>query len=121
MRVSVADAKNKLPELIQAVENGESVTICRRGVAVVDIVRTKKGVSEEEGARDTQGENSGYRIRLVETHVGGPTTLVSAISSFIAAVKLISNKGSANDRSGFRLQERGSQGNRLKTVFPSCG
>jgi prevent-host-death family protein len=41
MQVSVADAKNKLPELIKAVENGEPVTICRRGVPVVDIVRTK--------------------------------------------------------------------------------
>ena len=42
MKVSVADAKNKLPELIKAVESGESVTICRRGVPVVDLVRTKK-------------------------------------------------------------------------------
>jgi prevent-host-death family protein len=42
MQVSVADAKNKLPELIKAVENGEPVTICRRGVPVVEIVRTKK-------------------------------------------------------------------------------
>jgi prevent-host-death family protein len=42
MEFSVADAKNKLPELIKAVENGESVTICRRGVPVVDIVRTKR-------------------------------------------------------------------------------
>jgi prevent-host-death family protein len=42
MQVNVADAKNKLPELIKAVENGESVTICRRGVPVVDIVRTKE-------------------------------------------------------------------------------
>jgi prevent-host-death family protein len=42
MQVSVADAKNKLPELIRAVEDGEPVTICRRGVPVVDIVRTKK-------------------------------------------------------------------------------
>jgi len=42
MEVSVADAKNKLPELIKAVENGEPVTICRRGVPVVDIVRTKE-------------------------------------------------------------------------------
>ena len=41
MKVSVADAKNKLSELIKAVENGESVTICRRGVPVADIVRTK--------------------------------------------------------------------------------
>jgi len=42
MQVSVADAKNKLPELIKAVEDGEPVTICRRGVPVVDLVRTKK-------------------------------------------------------------------------------
>jgi prevent-host-death family protein len=41
MKVSVADAKNKLPELIKAVEDGEPVTICRRGTPVVDIVRTK--------------------------------------------------------------------------------
>ena len=42
MQVSVADAKNKLPQLIKAVEDGELVTICRRGVPVADIVRTKK-------------------------------------------------------------------------------
>jgi len=42
MQVSVADAKNKLPELIKAVEDGEPVTICRRGVPVVDIVRTQE-------------------------------------------------------------------------------
>jgi prevent-host-death family protein len=42
MQVSVADAKNKLPELIKAVEDGEPVTICRRGVPVVDIVRTNE-------------------------------------------------------------------------------
>jgi len=41
MQVNVADAKNKLPELIRAVEDGERVTICRRGVPVADIVRTK--------------------------------------------------------------------------------
>lgn len=46
MQVNVADAKNKLPELIKAVEDGESVTICRRGVPVVDLVRT--GTSTEE-------------------------------------------------------------------------
>jgi prevent-host-death family protein len=46
MQVSVADAKNKLPELIKAVEDGEPVTICRRGVPVVDIVRTKKAAKK---------------------------------------------------------------------------
>jgi antitoxin (DNA-binding transcriptional repressor) of toxin-antitoxin stability system len=42
MRVSVADVKNKLPVFIKAVENGTVVTICRRGVPVVDMVRTQK-------------------------------------------------------------------------------
>jgi prevent-host-death family protein len=42
MKVGVADAKNNLPELIKAVEKGQAVTICRRGVPVVDIVRTEK-------------------------------------------------------------------------------
>jgi prevent-host-death family protein len=41
MQVSVTTAKNKLPELIKAVEDGQAVTICRRGLPVVDIVRTK--------------------------------------------------------------------------------
>jgi prevent-host-death family protein len=47
MEVSVADAKNKLPELIKAVEDGEPVTICRRGVPVVDIVRTREPTQKQ--------------------------------------------------------------------------
>jgi len=47
MKVSVADAKNKLPELIRAVENGERVTICRRGRPVADLVRTKAAPSKK--------------------------------------------------------------------------
>lgn len=47
MKVSVADAKNKLPKLIKAVEDGESVTICRRGRPVVDIVRTSKAARKK--------------------------------------------------------------------------
>lgn len=47
MQVSVAEAKNKLPELIRAVENGEAVTICRRGVPVADLVRTGKSNKEK--------------------------------------------------------------------------
>jgi prevent-host-death family protein len=41
MKVGVADAKNKLPELIKAVEDGETVTIYRRGVPAVDISEQK--------------------------------------------------------------------------------
>jgi prevent-host-death family protein len=47
MKVSVAEAKNKLPQLIKAVEQGTSVTICRRGKPVADIVRTSKGDEKE--------------------------------------------------------------------------
>ena len=42
MKVSVAEAKNTLPRLIKAVEDGESVTIYRHETPVVDIVRTTK-------------------------------------------------------------------------------
>jgi prevent-host-death family protein len=56
MQVSVADAKNKLPELIKAVEDGEPVTICRRGVPVVDIVRTKKPVAKKRTLGLLRGE-----------------------------------------------------------------
>lgn len=41
MRVSVADAVDRLQELVEAVENGEVVTVCRNGVPAVDIVRTE--------------------------------------------------------------------------------
>jgi prevent-host-death family protein len=47
MKVSVAEAKNKLPKLIKAVEDGESVTIYRHGTPVVDIVRTTKAGPEK--------------------------------------------------------------------------
>jgi prevent-host-death family protein len=42
VKISVAEAKNTLPKLIKAVEDGESVTICRHGTPVVDLVRTTK-------------------------------------------------------------------------------
>jgi prevent-host-death family protein len=47
MKVSVAEAKNTLPKLIKAVEDGELVTICRHGTPVVDIVRTTKAHPEK--------------------------------------------------------------------------
>jgi prevent-host-death family protein len=47
VKVSVAEAKNRLPQLIKAVEDGEVVTICRHGTPVVDVVRTTKADSEK--------------------------------------------------------------------------
>jgi antitoxin (DNA-binding transcriptional repressor) of toxin-antitoxin stability system len=40
VRVSVVEAKNKLPLLIKQAESGERVTICRRGEPVADLVRS---------------------------------------------------------------------------------
>jgi antitoxin (DNA-binding transcriptional repressor) of toxin-antitoxin stability system len=42
MKFNVAEAKNRLSELIKAVEKGEAVTICRRGTPIVDLIRTTK-------------------------------------------------------------------------------
>jgi antitoxin (DNA-binding transcriptional repressor) of toxin-antitoxin stability system len=56
MKVSVADAKNNLPKLIKAVENGETVTICRRGKAVADIVRTTYGDDEKPKFGTSKGK-----------------------------------------------------------------
>jgi prevent-host-death family protein len=58
MRVSVAEAKNKLPELIKAVEDGVAVTITRRGVPVVDVVRT----SQSSGGKRKLGTLQGKKI-----------------------------------------------------------
>jgi prevent-host-death family protein len=70
MQVSVADAKNKLPELIKAVEDGKPVTICRRGVPVVDIVRTRK----PSGRKRTLGTLKG-KIQVVDPNCWKPMTV----------------------------------------------
>ena len=69
MQVSVADAKNKLPELIKAVEDGETVTICRRGVPVVDVVRTK----QSNGKKRTLGTLKG-KIQILDPDWWKPMT-----------------------------------------------
>lgn len=56
MEFSVAEAKNKLPKLIKAVENGESVTICRRGVPVVDIIRTNQSSGKKRKLGTLKGQ-----------------------------------------------------------------
>jgi prevent-host-death family protein len=56
MEVALASAKNKLSELIKAVEAGGTVTICRRGVPVVDIVRTKKPVVKKRTLGALRGQ-----------------------------------------------------------------
>ena len=46
MKVSVSEAKNKLTQLLQQVEKGERVTICRHGVPIADLV--SRGVSDRK-------------------------------------------------------------------------
>lgn len=49
VRVSVAEAKNSLPKLINAVKDGASVKIYRHDTPVVDIVRTYRARNFIEG------------------------------------------------------------------------
>jgi len=69
MKVSVADAKNKLPELIKAVEGGEPVTICRRGTPVVDIVRTKVPARKKRKFGTLKGQ-----IKIIDPNWWKPMT-----------------------------------------------
>jgi prevent-host-death family protein len=69
MQVSVADAKNKLPELIKAVEDGKPVTICRRGVPVMDIVRTKKPAHKKRTLGTLKG-----KIQILDPNRWSPMT-----------------------------------------------
>jgi prevent-host-death family protein len=78
MQVSVADAKNKLPQLIKAVEDGAPVTICRRGVPVVDIVRTKKPVRKKRVLGTLRGQ-----IKIIDPNWWKPMT-DEEVEDFIA-------------------------------------
>lgn len=69
MEFSVADAKNKLPQLIKAVEDGKPVTICRRGVPVVDIVRTRKPARKLRKLGTLKG-----KIRIIDPDWWKPMT-----------------------------------------------
>jgi len=78
MQVSVADAKNKLPELIKAVEAGHPITICRRGVPVVDIVRTKKPARKERTLGTLKG-----KIQVLDPSWWKPMT-AEEVEAFLA-------------------------------------
>ena len=49
MDVSVKDAKTTLPQLLRAIENGQTVTICRSGKPVADLVPTSRGAPKLGG------------------------------------------------------------------------
>lgn len=56
--VSIKEAKNRLPALIRAVEEGEHIVITRNGKPVVEIVRhVRKGGIDWEGLRRWKQEN----------------------------------------------------------------
>lgn len=60
--VSVKEAKDTLPALIRAVEDGERVTITRNGKPVVDVIpHERKGGIDLEGLRRWKKER-GYTL-----------------------------------------------------------
>ncbi len=76
MKVSVAEAKNKLTQLIQAAERGERVTVCRHGKAIVDIVPTEERQSPKFGT----GKG---KIKILDPHCFEPMT-DEDVDAFIA-------------------------------------
>ncbi len=67
MKVSVVEAKNSLTKLIQAVENGEQVTICRHGKPVIDLVRTKEPSRKQRKLGTLEG-----KIKFLDPALGQP-------------------------------------------------
>src|SRR6266576_836224 len=66
MKVSVAHAKNKLPQLIRAAEDGEPVTIWRRGVPEVDLVRTTTASNDKPKFGTLKGTGiAALRLRVL--------------------------------------------------------
>jgi prevent-host-death family protein len=47
MQYSLTEARRKLPQLIKSAERGELVTICRRGVPIVEVVRTTRSARKK--------------------------------------------------------------------------
>ncbi len=78
MEVSVAQARNKLTELIKAAEDGEKVTICRRGVPVADIVRTARPRRKKRVLGTLKG-----RIRVIDRDWWKPMT-PEEVEAFLA-------------------------------------
>jgi prevent-host-death family protein len=68
LEVTVAEAKTKLSELIKRVEQGEEVTITRRGKSVVVLSALKKPLPAREALRAKQkmsGTNSSQHLRAL--------------------------------------------------------
>ncbi len=73
MNVSVAEAKNKLTQLLQQVEKGERVTICRHGKPVVDMIPTA-----ESDRRPRQFGTLRDRIKILDPDWAKPQNDVEA-------------------------------------------
>jgi prevent-host-death family protein len=81
MKVSIARAKTKLSELLKAVEDGETVTICRGGVPVANIVRAETPTSRRKRKLGTLRD----KIIILDPNWAEPMELV--YSHEIASVK----------------------------------
>ena len=69
MQVTVAYARANISELLDAVANGENVTITRRNKPVADLVPARKGKKRNRKYGMFKGENS-----LIHPHAFDPMT-----------------------------------------------
>lgn len=69
MRFSLTDARKKLPELVKSAERGEVVTICRRGVPIVEIVRATRSARKKPKLGTMRG-----KIKVIDPDWWKPMT-----------------------------------------------
>jgi prevent-host-death family protein len=67
--MNITEAKKRLLELIKAVEQGQEVTICRRGVPVVDLIRARKVAKKRPKLGTLRG-----RIKIIDPDWWKPMT-----------------------------------------------
>jgi len=67
MNVSVADARNNLTRILQRVEQGEKITICRHGKPVVDLVPASSAQPEPRKFGTLKG-----KIKILDTDWAKP-------------------------------------------------
>jgi prevent-host-death family protein len=82
MQYSVADAKNKLTELIKAVEDGDSITICRGGLPIVDIVRTKRPTRKKRSLGTLKG-----KTEIIDPNWWKPMTAKRAVGTPLSCAR----------------------------------
>jgi len=73
MKVSVGEAKNKLTQLLQQVEKGRRITICRHGAPIADLIPAGQAACKPRQFGTLAG-----RIKIIDPNWAKPQNDVEA-------------------------------------------